>query len=1042
MNKQLKCLLIIVFFAILIISCDLFTGPKDDLFRTISNEADWANAEKLTVRLEYPSAWGTSNPVQGTIAMDIRKGFEFSLEFTTGNLYTLQSWQAYRTSELESLGNWQDFPALINPDKIQALGSGDVTLPAPVAEGGTFKFIINTSDPVTLIPWCDDQPRIVRTEPRNNPDGAPYSEASDIVIYFNCAFNTDTAKFAPAENADGIWITAKSSNSSLLNKDMNWFYKPEYAAVDGFFTVTISPKAENPPPSDSLITVTVKGIASGRSGKKDDKGYSFSWKTKKEGESKRITLWSATNYSINSNKSQINIHANTNINDDEWNSNAGKYYLKLYYRIDNGTRNLLLIGNKDVINKKGWIIRQEDYNVQYIGQINNVSIPDDKGVREGRPISGISEYTIIIELYEGKIEVDQWGNVTKIVDEGIIENKVSFKIWNIPDMRVTNTNPAVEIRTEAELAAMKDNLGGQYVLANDIFVFGAWNPVGKYDESNPKAAFHGKFYGNGHTIILNNSVNAYDYSSVGLFGRIANINSYDTQEDDFDWASYSVIRDFNILLDGTVYNGTAVNFGGVAGTVYGTPSYRNGVVIRNIITGGAIKVEFDTALANKYLGGIAGYLEGDINVINCHVGTDIEILSDKGEGDIYIGGVAGCSSGSWPMIEVNNIRCSGSIDSMSRETWITKPMQANSIIAGGIIGEIRGTRVVNTDKIGSLLITKTKAKDIKAGGIVGNVKKGEDSSISNSYFLKGTEYTALGIIISDNYAGVVLDSDLSPHENVFAGGVVGNIEMDALHSVGISRCYSNTEIIIAGNLPRYFHGYIEDMGSFQVSDSVYVGGLAGRLAGEAGGYAITLNNCYALGEHITAFSSGNIYAGGLMGYMDMKNNYKASGDPFSYVEYTFSSFRTIRAQKTDNTGKVYTGGIVGYLNKGVLMHSASLCQYIYAKGGGTSERAAVRVYGGKGILATDPVYEKFSNYADDNMFLLASDYDADDNDTIQNPSNTGEKEINGKSTVLHEFTQSDIWINTLHFNSGYNNNWDFSAISVYNHPKLTGLGGQ
>ncbi|WP_461252162.1 hypothetical protein, partial [Treponema sp. R8-4-B8] len=75
------------------------------MFKVISDEVDWANAKKLTVRLDYPSAWGTSNPVQGAItpAMDIREGYEFSIEFTPDTAYTLQSWMAFLTSELDSL---------------------------------------------------------------------------------------------------------------------------------------------------------------------------------------------------------------------------------------------------------------------------------------------------------------------------------------------------------------------------------------------------------------------------------------------------------------------------------------------------------------------------------------------------------------------------------------------------------------------------------------------------------------------------------------------------------------------------------------------------------------------------------------------------------------------------------------------------------------------------------------------------------------------------------------------------------------------------
>lgn len=281
MNKQRNCLLIIVLFAFLIVSCDLFTSPNTDLFRTISEEADWANAPKLTVRIDYPSVWGISNPPQGGItpAKDIRLGYEFSVEFIPEPAYTLMSWQVYRTAELREIGNWLVNLSLLDPDVIQPLGPGEVKLPAPDPSGGNFNFTIYTTDPVTLIPRCDTQPRITGTEPCNRPDGQPYSNTRDITIYFNCALDASSVKFADAQGGDGIWITAKSLDSGAItdNKGNNWFYEPAYAVVDGFFTVTMNTMVNSLPPENSLMTVTVKGIKNmqGETGGE----YTFSWNT-------------------------------------------------------------------------------------------------------------------------------------------------------------------------------------------------------------------------------------------------------------------------------------------------------------------------------------------------------------------------------------------------------------------------------------------------------------------------------------------------------------------------------------------------------------------------------------------------------------------------------------------------------------------------------------------------------------------------------------------------------------------------------------------
>jgi len=121
-------------FVLCFVSCDLFTGSKVDLYKAISDEVDWANAPKLSVRIEFPAAWGVSSPAQGDItpAMDIRMGYEFKVEFTPDNLYALQSWMVFRTERLNQISfpaSWVENPEIIlDPKIIQPLGPDEVTL--------------------------------------------------------------------------------------------------------------------------------------------------------------------------------------------------------------------------------------------------------------------------------------------------------------------------------------------------------------------------------------------------------------------------------------------------------------------------------------------------------------------------------------------------------------------------------------------------------------------------------------------------------------------------------------------------------------------------------------------------------------------------------------------------------------------------------------------------------------------------------------------------------------------------------------------------
>ena len=91
---------------------------------------------------------------------------------------------------------------------------------------------------------------------------------------------------------------------------------------------------------------------------------------------------------------------------------------------------------------------------------------------------------------------------------------------------------AIEISTAEQLAAINDNLSGNYVLTADIDLAGAeWTPIGAYAPSGEsaeeqeipaaQAAFTGTFDGQGHTI-SNLVINQPEAWAQGLFGCVSN----------------------------------------------------------------------------------------------------------------------------------------------------------------------------------------------------------------------------------------------------------------------------------------------------------------------------------------------------------------------------------------------------------------------------------------------------------------------------------------------------------------------------------------
>ncbi|MDR3019449.1 MAG: hypothetical protein LBU66_00930, partial [Treponema sp.] len=235
----------ISFFSFLLFSCELFTPDEDsDLWKKLDNDIAWDNASRLTVTVAYPQEWGASPQYGRNRCYDIartsqlaRAGFAFEVEFTPDILYSVQRWRAYKTSDItrEALGgDWLQDQSLLNNNNVQELK--DVKFPNLRGRGGKGNFIINTTEPVTLIPWCRAEPYVIKTEPQTSsiPDPGEqwvYDFTQPIKIYFNEALDPDTDwRFEkPEESAEGeenigiVWIRARSNSSENFEDKTGWF---------------------------------------------------------------------------------------------------------------------------------------------------------------------------------------------------------------------------------------------------------------------------------------------------------------------------------------------------------------------------------------------------------------------------------------------------------------------------------------------------------------------------------------------------------------------------------------------------------------------------------------------------------------------------------------------------------------------------------------------------------------------------------------------------------------------------------------------------
>lgn len=187
---------------------------------------------------------------------------------------------------------------------------------------------------------------------------------------------------------------------------------------------------------------------------------------------------------------------------------------------------------------------------------------------------------------------------TSLIDVGSVEAK-TYDVYDFGIGDVHDWQKYTLIENETDLAAINENLDGNYVLANYIKLSGKWTPLGSND-----GAFTGRFSGEGHTI---SSVNVMDGEFAGLFG-------YNT----------GVIM--NVAVEGSVSGKSCV--GGICGANSGIDGKG---IISNCTFNGTV-----TGTENN-VGGIAGYNLNGANISNCFTAAEVS-------GNDEVGGICGYNS--------------------------------------------------------------------------------------------------------------------------------------------------------------------------------------------------------------------------------------------------------------------------------------------------------------------------------------------------------------------------------------------------------------
>ncbi|MBR2271960.1 MAG: peptidase A26 [Fibrobacter sp.] len=516
--------------------------------------------------------------------------------------------------------------------------------------------------------------------------------------------------------------------------------------------------------------------------------------------------------------------------------------------------------------------------------------------------------------------------------------QISFAAWDgsqkIPKTVKQNDTLFYEITSAEELVgylesvlAEEDIYKVHAYLKNDI-VFGA--DTSKLcekvlDHQKQKAYFQSSFDGRGHTIYGLNAVNPL-FNTIGQGdGYVINLNIANSSfgGDTVMYAAsvarenLGVIRNVNVIntqVRGKYY------VGGIAACMYQQSSDPAYIVNSNMI-GGSVK-------GIGYVGGIVANARGTVQ--NCTNSASVTLQNQDADANKYIGGIAGYivyKTG----IAINQCHNRGEVKSLATGL---------SLYVGGVGGFVDGA-VLNSSNEGSVtskLIAPTEGVDkyssifYSVGGIVGDLHGTSEIYECHNLFNKG-----------DIFAGIEADAVKGTAK---VAGVLGNassIELfNALNKGKVEAVTSGRALEVStggvvgyGAANPYLSGYsqLKNRGNVSAEGDywIHVGGVMGftESSGSSDKELVSQSFNYGnvSGEFVNAEYSRNLEVGGVIGYnssttiSDVYNrgNVVAKGDGISYVGgivghqyYVTSKIKNGYSAASKLEGR-YVGGVVGKL---------------------------------------------------------------------------------------------------------------------------------
>ena len=227
--------------------------------------------------------------------------------------------------------------------------------------------------------------------------------------------------------------------------------------------------------------------------------------------------------------------------------------------------------------------------------------------------------------------------------------------FTVPGWQTGETGAPTPLYTREDLEAIASNLGGNYILMNDIDLSKSnWAPLGKTNAE----AFTGKFNGNGHKIIGMKLVSSETGGYLGFFGVIKRGIVYNLH---FSNCTLQTSHGgYNGTLAGGLDKGYVSNCSVINGSLTdNTTSGLNGWgggLIGSINPGDASVVHcrvsnmnMETSYAAYNLGGLIGSLSFNIKVLACYTdGCTLKTPADPNNTNIgSVGGLMAAMEGAY-----------------------------------------------------------------------------------------------------------------------------------------------------------------------------------------------------------------------------------------------------------------------------------------------------------------------------------------------------------------------------------------------------------